>query len=130
MVQYQAGTCRALGESFGVPPILSEPLYFSKLYKKYGNLQRKKRFRNLVWVTREMDLRQLLTHYKGLALSGGVDSMALAYLCRAVMDLPHHKRDGHSFQYFPLIVDHKAREGSTEEALLVAKRLRKLLGEY
>ncbi|MCJ1245483.1 hypothetical protein MMC30_002687 [Trapelia coarctata] len=63
----------------------------------------------------------------GLAISGGVDSMALAFLCQSLTKLPSWKRGNHVFQYIPFIVDHKAREGSTEEALLVSKRLKELL---
>jgi len=55
--------------------------------------------------------------------------MALASLCHSVTKLPEGHRGKHEFKFYPMIVDHKAREGSTEEALLVSKRLRELLGE-
>lgn len=56
--------------------------------------------------------------------------MALASLCHSVTKLPEGHRDRREFKFYPMIVDHKAREGSTEEALLVSKRLRELLGEW
>ncbi|KAF2813436.1 uncharacterized protein BDZ99DRAFT_517694 [Mytilinidion resinicola] len=59
----------------------------------------------------------------GLAVSGGVDSMALASLCNSAAK---------KYDKFPecvgLIVDHKSREGSSEEALWVAEQLRKHAG--
>ncbi|KAF2496279.1 hypothetical protein BU16DRAFT_617745 [Lophium mytilinum] len=58
-----------------------------------------------------------------LAVSGGVDSMALASLCNSAAK---------QYDMFPecvgLIIDHKSREGSTEEALWVAEQLRKHAG--
>ncbi|PGH26997.1 tRNA(Ile)-lysidine synthetase [Polytolypa hystricis UAMH7299] len=57
-----------------------------------------------------------------LAVSGGADSMALAFLCRQMM----------SDRYFPnltvkpFIIDHKARDKSTEEAHKVARWLEDL----
>ncbi|RMY91992.1 hypothetical protein D0861_02763 [Hortaea werneckii] len=57
----------------------------------------------------------------GLAISGGVDSMALASLCHQFGQAsPHHP----SFVGF--IVDHKLRDGSTEEAQKVAESLDRL----
>ncbi|OCK90667.1 uncharacterized protein K441DRAFT_238483 [Cenococcum geophilum 1.58] len=59
----------------------------------------------------------------GLAVSGGVDSMALASLCA---------NTSHILGDFPkcvaLIVDHKSRPESTEEALWVAQQLLKHAG--
>ena len=55
----------------------------------------------------------------GLAISGGVDSMALASLCAKIQ-----QRDlirGLSFRAF--VVDHGARAGSSEEAEAVSKVL-------
>ncbi|EME40936.1 hypothetical protein DOTSEDRAFT_56007 [Dothistroma septosporum NZE10] len=57
----------------------------------------------------------------GLAISGGVDSMALATLTKII------KEDStfpHTFTGF--IVDHRLREDSSEEAILVAKSLKQL----
>jgi tRNA(Ile)-lysidine synthase len=56
-------------------------------------------------------------HTLGIAVSGGVDSMALATLyanARGAQQLP----DLHGF-----IIDHKARAESTEEARWVAEQL-------
>ncbi len=51
----------------------------------------------------------------GLAVSGGLDSMALAYLCRSLpMQRPRFKA---------FIVDHRAREGSRREAEAVRDAL-------
>jgi len=55
----------------------------------------------------------------GLAVSGGADSMALAWLAANWL----RARGG---QGFALIVDHRLRPGSQEEALLVAQRCRAL----
>ena len=59
--------------------------------------------------------------YLGLAISGGVDSMALALLCSR---LRHYEPS--KLSCVALIVDHKAREGSTAEAERTCKRLRNL----
>ncbi|RMY74184.1 hypothetical protein D0863_03399 [Hortaea werneckii] len=57
----------------------------------------------------------------GLAISGGVDSMALASLChRFGLASPHHP------SFIGFIVDHKLRRGSTEEAHKVAECLGRL----
>ncbi|RMZ34347.1 hypothetical protein D0859_01474 [Hortaea werneckii] len=57
----------------------------------------------------------------GLAISGGVDSMALASLChRFGQASPHHP------SFIGFIVDHKLRRGSTEEAHKVAECLGRL----
>lgn len=60
-------------------------------------------------------------YYQGMAISGGVDSMALASLCRqtAATDRPHPSFTG-------FIVDHRLREGSTEEACRVAEVLQQM----
>lgn len=55
----------------------------------------------------------------GLAISGGVDSMALAYLCAKLQ-----KSKQMSFRAF--IVDHGARDGSAKEAKSVFEALEKL----
>lgn len=59
---------------------------------------------------------------KGLAVSGGVDSMALATLCSRL------RRDlGSGAPIFTgFIVDHGLRSGSREEALQVARYLKDL----
>ncbi|RMY94377.1 hypothetical protein D0864_05541 [Hortaea werneckii] len=62
-------------------------------------------------------LRPLL----GLAISGGVDSMALASLCRQFGEASLHHPS-----FIGFIVDHKLRRGSTEEAHKVAECLRRL----
>lgn len=60
--------------------------------------------------------------FVGIAVSGGPDSMALAYLCRQLqVTRPDLDLDVKAF-----VVDHRFREESTEEALLVAKWLSKL----
>lgn len=54
--------------------------------------------------------------------------MALAYLCRTLASWAELYDIGLSYEAF--IVDHKAREGSTEEAKIVSERLEKLLGSW
>ena len=51
--------------------------------------------------------------------------MALAALCSDLMTYPPAKQL-YDFQFTPFIVDHKARQGSSEEAERVQKRLRNL----
>ena len=58
----------------------------------------------------------------GLAVSGGVDSMALARLCRDFRPTSRHEE----IEFRPFIVDHKARPGSTEEAREVVSALKTL----
>ncbi|KGY15092.1 tRNA(Ile)-lysidine synthetase [Paracoccidioides brasiliensis Pb03] len=57
-----------------------------------------------------------------LAVSGGPDSMALAFLCKQLIS----ERLIPDLNVKPFIVDHKAREGSTEEAHNVASWLKDL----
>ncbi|KAJ5107040.1 hypothetical protein N7456_003715 [Penicillium angulare] len=58
----------------------------------------------------------------GLAISGGADSMALAYLCRQLEKTPI----GGPISVTAFIVDHRARKESSEEASIVKSRLSKL----
>ncbi|PGH00276.1 tRNA(Ile)-lysidine synthetase [Blastomyces parvus] len=58
----------------------------------------------------------------GLAVSGGADSMALAFLCKQLIS----ERLIPDLHVKPFIVDHLAREGSTEEAHKVADWLKDL----
>ncbi|KAB2574980.1 tRNA(Ile)-lysidine/2-thiocytidine synthase [Lasiodiplodia theobromae] len=60
----------------------------------------------------------------GLAVSGGVDSMALATLCADLSDEINEDDDTDVFTAF--IVDHQLRKGSSEEALEVQENLYKL----
>ena len=59
-----------------------------------------------------------------MAVSGGVDSTALAALCRGLTSehiYPSKQHFAVAFKAF--IVDHNAREGSSEEAERVRERL-------
>jgi len=58
-----------------------------------------------------------------IAVSGGVDSMALAYLCRKLQEEQPSR-----FHFKAFVVNHMARENSTEEAKSVALSLRSLGG--
>lgn len=58
----------------------------------------------------------------GIAVSGGVDSMALAALCVALKTYPLAKQI-FDFQFFPIVIDHKARERSSDEVERVRQRL-------
>jgi tRNA(Ile)-lysidine synthase len=60
---------------------------------------------------------------KGLAISGGVDSMALATLCSGLRE-SSQKDNALSFTAF--IVDHGLRPGSRNEAVKVAGFLERL----
>ena len=55
---------------------------------------------------------------EGIAVSGGLDSMALARLCVGPKNNNKHSVDLHAF-----IVDHRARAGSADDAKLVASWL-------
>ncbi|KAK4153872.1 hypothetical protein C8A00DRAFT_14934 [Chaetomidium leptoderma] len=65
-----------------------------------------------------------------LAVSGGVDSMALAYLCTKIRQTDHWFKvaDHPVSNPFGLIVDHGLREGSADEASNVAEVINKKLG--
>ena len=64
-----------------------------------------------------------------LAISGGVDSMALAGLCAEACKAQASTTDSQiKLSFTPLIVDHRLRPQSTNEAELVSKRVEKLLG--
>ncbi|KAJ5408910.1 hypothetical protein N7509_002793 [Penicillium cosmopolitanum] len=65
------------------------------------------------------DLIQL-PHRIGLAVSGGADSMCLAYLCQKLEQLGVHG----SISVTAFVVDHKARQESNHEAKTVAGWLR------
>ncbi|KAK3343697.1 hypothetical protein B0T25DRAFT_486194 [Lasiosphaeria hispida] len=63
----------------------------------------------------------------GIAISGGVDSMALAFLC---FKLKQHEplfklSDNPISNFYGIIVDHRLREGSTQEAANVISMLKK-----
>ena len=58
----------------------------------------------------------------GIAVSGGVDSMALAQLCSGLTLHPPAKRQW-DFHFKAYIIDHNAREGSAFEAQRVRDRL-------
>ncbi|KAI1388427.1 adenine nucleotide alpha hydrolases-like protein [Hypoxylon trugodes] len=68
------------------------------------------------------------THHRRavLAISGGVDSMALAYLCSRVrrQDPDFKISDNPVSGFISLIIDHKLRKGSSEEALAVSLALK------
>lgn len=64
----------------------------------------------------------LILRNLALAVSGGSDSMALAFLCKQLIS----ERLIPGLVVKPFIVDHLAREGSTEEAHEVAGWLREL----
>ena len=69
----------------------------------------------------------MLTTNPGLALSGGVDSMALTLLCHGLnSDILQQSR----FDFKAFIVDHKVRDKSREEANLVAESVRKYFGTH
>ncbi|KAI1343789.1 adenine nucleotide alpha hydrolases-like protein [Xylariaceae sp. FL0016] len=72
--------------------------------------------------------RGVLHRGVALAVSGGVDSMALAYLCSQARN--YDKRlfvsDNPVNHFRAFIVDHRAREGSEKEAIAVRAELRKL----
>ncbi|RAK86065.1 PP-loop family protein [Aspergillus costaricaensis CBS 115574] len=55
----------------------------------------------------------------GLAISGGADSMALAYLCKQ-WELTQRQTSNDPVSVTAFVVDHKAREESTREANMVA----------
>ena len=70
----------------------------------------------------------------GLAVSGGADSMALAYLCKQLQQLQakgngksHSTGDG-DLSVTAFVVDHKAREESSREARTVARWLEEIIG--
>ncbi|KAJ5098451.1 hypothetical protein N7532_005452 [Penicillium argentinense] len=63
-----------------------------------------------------------LPHRVGLAVSGGADSMCLAYLCRQLERSGTHG----SLSVTAFVVDHRAREESKREAQTVAGWLRNL----
>jgi len=63
----------------------------------------------------------LIDHYIGLAISGGVDSMALATLYSKALKSP---TGSHLPKCHGIIIDHKFRPESTEEAKWVSEQLK------
>ncbi|KAI8661814.1 PA14 domain-containing protein [Fusarium keratoplasticum] len=63
-----------------------------------------------------------------LAISGGVDSMALAFLTSRMLQIFRHAKiaDNPAHGALAVVIDHRLRDESTEEAIQVAKELRKL----
>ncbi|KAI1428386.1 adenine nucleotide alpha hydrolases-like protein [Xylaria sp. FL1777] len=64
----------------------------------------------------------------GVAVSGGVDSMALVYLCTRLM---HHFpdfriSDSPVSSFRAIVVDHRLRDGSREEAVAVSNAVRQM----
>ncbi|KAK3997044.1 hypothetical protein QBC44DRAFT_230282 [Cladorrhinum sp. PSN332] len=64
----------------------------------------------------------------GLAISGGVDSMALAYLCSQIQrEIKLVRVVDHLVKWFyAVVVDHRMRQGSDVEAANVVEELRRL----
>ena len=58
----------------------------------------------------------------GIAVSGGVDSMALARLCAELKKLPKELQRW-NFRFTAFIVDHRARPNSSNEACFVRNQL-------
>jgi tRNA(Ile)-lysidine synthase len=71
-------------------------------------------------------LYQRLTAIAGIAVSGGVDSMALAFLCSKARRFdPWMRIADHPVNDFVcFIIDHQLREGSAQEAEAVCRRVR------
>lgn len=69
-----------------------------------------------------MDLFDV-AYESGLAVSGGVDSMALAWLCASQSRDHQPPTDLPVLDFKAYIVDHKARDGSTQEAIKTQERL-------
>ncbi|CAK7221043.1 hypothetical protein SBRCBS47491_004392 [Sporothrix bragantina] len=63
-----------------------------------------------------------------LAISGGVDSMALAYLCAQARNADQHLQisDAPTSGFTAMIVDHGLREGSAAEATAVGKAITRM----
>ncbi|KAI1412445.1 adenine nucleotide alpha hydrolases-like protein [Hypoxylon sp. FL1857] len=72
--------------------------------------------------------RGLLHRQVAVAVSGGVDSMALAFLCSQIRKRDHEFKisDNPVSSFCGLVVDHGLRPGSREEALAVCKALRRM----
>ncbi|KAI0145291.1 adenine nucleotide alpha hydrolases-like protein [Xylariaceae sp. FL1272] len=64
----------------------------------------------------------------GMAISGGVDSMAMAYLCSRLrmQDRWFQLADNPVDVFRACVVDHRLREGSTDEARRVVKALKRM----
>lgn len=78
-----------------------------------------------LWITLMGAVRVPKTPRIGIAVSGGVDSMALTALCVALKSYPPAKQR-FDFQFRPFIIDHRAREGSSEEVERVRQRLNRM----
>jgi hypothetical protein len=103
---------------------LSPELLKSHLPQKwFSELARRPRVGMLLSATCKRIRSLTVKKKKGLAISGGVDSMALATLCSGLRE-PSHKGEAPSFTAF--IVDHGLRPGSRDEAVQVANFLDQL----
>ena len=78
-------------------------------------------------MTSKRRTKSITNRWIGLAISGGVDSMALAVLCQK-LQLNNSLTKPFDFTFVPFIVDHKARDGSSEEVEKVASLVSSLLG--
>ncbi|KAL1879098.1 hypothetical protein VTK73DRAFT_7322 [Phialemonium thermophilum] len=74
--------------------------------------------------------RGSLHRHVGLAVSGGVDSMALAYLCSQIRRWDPWVKisDNPVSKFMAFVIDHKLREGSSAEARAVKKVLTEKMG--
>ena len=95
------------------------PLWF----KVTGNIGTRKKPRVGIFYPLPSLLNSLI--YIGIAVSGGVDSMALAALCSDLLRYPPAKQR-FDFHFAAFVIDHKARPGSSKEAHRVWLRLQKM----
>ncbi|KAK0704912.1 hypothetical protein B0H67DRAFT_497750 [Lasiosphaeris hirsuta] len=66
----------------------------------------------------------------GVAISGGVDSMALAFLCYKLKKSDHLFKlsDNPISHFYGIVVDHRLRKGSSEEAAKVVSTVKEAIG--
>ena len=108
-----------IGQQHGISTHKIYNAFKALFLRKYGEEDKV-----TIGMEENLDRQHERSQLTGIAVSGGVDSMALAKLCSMLNQSLSAKSP--SFRFHAFIVNHKAREGSKEEAIQVRSNIARL----